>query len=126
MREPFEIVDPIESFTEARESVSAGVETSTPGRTISYQALLAGAAIVAISTLILVNTLSPRMFAPEVDDQLASDTAAQHHVLSRQPGSDLPVSQLSHRGLNLTCNRPGSFCSSELRKKGQQAENSLL
>ena len=66
MREPFEIVDPIESFTEAREAVSAGVETSTQGRTMSNQALLAGAAIFAISTLILVNTLSPRMFAPRV------------------------------------------------------------
>ena len=48
MREPFEIVDPRESFTEAREAVSAGVETSTQGRTISNQALLAGAAIFAI------------------------------------------------------------------------------
>jgi hypothetical protein len=90
MREPFEIVDPIESFTEAREAVSAGVETSTQGRTISNQALLAGAAIFAISILILVNTLSPRMFAPKVDNQLASDTASPRHALSRQPGSDPP------------------------------------
>ena len=90
MREPFEIVDPRESFTEAREAVSAGVETSTQGRTISNQALLAGAAIFAISTLILVNTLSPRMFAPKVDNQLASDTAPPRQALSRQPGSDPP------------------------------------
>ena len=90
MREPFEIVDPRESFTEAREAVSAGVETSTQGRAISNQALLAGAAIFAISTLILVNTLSPRMFAPKVDNQLASDTAPPRQALSRQPGSDPP------------------------------------
>lgn len=97
MREPFEIIDPLERFVEAREeAVSAGVGTGTWGRqTRRYKALwLAGAAIFAISTLILVNTLSPRIrgeFASGVNNQSTSDTAPQHHVSSRQPGSDPPV-----------------------------------
>jgi len=57
MPEPFEIVDPLERFVAAREeAVSAGIDTARQGRQIRpNQALwLAGAAIVAISTLILV------------------------------------------------------------------------
>lgn len=97
MPEPFEIIDPLERFVEAREeSVSAGVGTATWGRqTRPYKALwLTGAAIFAISTLILVNTLSPRIggeFASGVNNQSTSDTAPQHHLSSRQPGSDPPV-----------------------------------
>jgi hypothetical protein len=93
MPEPFEIIDPLERFVEAREeAVSAGVETATQDRqSRPKQALwLAGVAIFAISALILVNTLSPRIggeFASEVNNQSASDTAPQHAVLS-QPGSD--------------------------------------
>ena len=82
MSEPFEIVDPVERFLDARKSVAAGVENPRQGRQIRpNQALwLAGAAVFAISTLILVDVLSP----PE----LASDTPSQHQASSRQPGSD--------------------------------------
>jgi hypothetical protein len=95
MPEPFEIIDPLERFVEAREdAVSAGVGTATWGhQTRPYKALwLAGAAIFAISTLILVNTLSPRIggeFASGVNNQSASATAP--HLSSRQPGSVPPV-----------------------------------
>jgi hypothetical protein len=97
MPEPFEIIDPLERFVEAREeAVSAGVRTATRGhQTKPYKALwLAGAAIFAISTLILVNTLSPRIggkFDSGVNNQSTSDTAPQYHVTSRQSGSDPPV-----------------------------------
>jgi hypothetical protein len=82
MSEPFEIVDPVERFLDARKSVAAGFENPRQGRQIKpNQALwLAGAAVFAISTLILVDALTP----PE----LASDTPSQHQVSSRQPGSD--------------------------------------
>ena len=61
MPEPFEIIDPLERFVEAREeAVSAGVGTATGGRqNRPYKPLWFAAAIFAISTLILVNTLSP-------------------------------------------------------------------
>jgi hypothetical protein len=97
MREPFEIIDPTERFREAKEEeVSAGVGTATRSRqTRPSKALwLAGAAIFAIGTLILVNSLSPRIgrdFDPGVNNQSNSDTAAQPLVSSRQPASDLPV-----------------------------------
>ena len=115
MREPFEIVDPIESFTEAREAVSAGVETSIPGRTMSYQALLAGVAIVAISALIFVNTLSPRMFAPKVDDQLASDMAVST-TCYRASLAAIWLSQLPTAGSICTCNRPGTSAAQSSEK----------
>jgi len=94
MREPFEIIDPIERFVEASEQEgSASVAIATQGRqNRPYKALwLAGAAILAISTLILVNTLSPRTggeVASGMNNQLASDPAPQNHVSSRQPDSD--------------------------------------
>jgi len=138
MREPFEIVDPIESFKEAREAVSARIETANQGRSISYQALLAGAAIFAISTLILVNTLSPRIggeFASQVKNQLTSDTAPQHHALSRQAGSDPPDLPVAPpRAQSVHAIDPGATQSSESQvqtsqrlataNSGQQAENS--
>jgi Bacterial SH3 domain len=80
MSEPFEIIDPVERFLDARKSVAAGLENPRHGRQIRpNQALwLAGAAVFAISTLILV----------DVPPELASDTPSQHQVSSRQPGSD--------------------------------------
>jgi hypothetical protein len=55
MSEPFEIVDPVERFLDARKSVATGFENPRQGRPIRRnQALwLAGAAVFAISTLIL-------------------------------------------------------------------------
>jgi SH3-like domain-containing protein len=96
MPESFEIVDPLERFVDAREeAVSAGIEIARQGRQIRpNQAWLAGAAVFAISTLILVDALSPRIggeLASGVNNQSASDTAPQHHVSSRQPGSDPPA-----------------------------------
>lgn len=93
MSEPFEIVDPVERFLDARESVAAGFEKPGQGRQIRPNPVLwlAGAAVFAISTLILVEALSPGIegaFASRPNKQLASDTALQHHVSSRQPGSD--------------------------------------
>jgi len=91
MSEPFEFVDPLEGFVEAREVVSAGIETARQGsQTRTHQTLwLVGAAVFAISTLILVDSISPRM-GGEFASESASDTPPQHHMSSRQPGSDLP------------------------------------
>lgn len=94
MRELFDIIDPMERFAEARdEAVSDGVESATQGRRISpNQALwLAGTAIFAISTLILMSTLSTRIegeFASRVNNESGSDTAPQHYVSSREPASN--------------------------------------
>jgi hypothetical protein len=94
MPEPFEIVDPLERFVEAREeAVSAVIETARQGRQIRPNQVLwlAGAAVFAISTLILMDALRPRVegaFAPRLNEQLASDTAFRYHVSSRQLGSD--------------------------------------
>ena len=94
MSEPFEFVDPLEGFVEAREVVSAGIETARQGsQTRTHQTLwLVGAAVLAISTLIFVDALSPRIgreFASKVNNRSASDTAPQHQLLS--PGSDPPA-----------------------------------
>lgn len=92
MPEPFEIVDPLERFVEAREeAVSASIETARRGRQIGPNQALwsAGAAVFAISTLILVDALSPRIGGKFIS--LASNTAPQNHVSSRQPGSDPPA-----------------------------------
>ena len=92
MSEPFEIVEPVERFLDARKSVAAGFENPRQGRQIRRnQALWLAGAAVAISTLILVDVLSP----PE----LASDTPSQHQVSSRQPGSD-PLAVPAAPGLN--------------------------
>ena len=93
MPEPFEIIDPLERFVEAREAVAPGTEPTRQGWQIrTNQALwLAGAAVFAISTLILVNTLSPRIggeFASQLHKQSAPDTASQPHVSSPAPPSD--------------------------------------
>jgi hypothetical protein len=75
MPEPFEIVDPLERFVEAREeAVSAGIETARQGRQIRPNQVLwlAGGAVFAISTLILVDALRPRVegtFAPRLNEQ---------------------------------------------------------
>jgi hypothetical protein len=93
MSETFDIVDPVEKFVEAREAVALSTETAGQGRhtRMNQALLLAGAALFAISTLILVHTFSPREggeFASGVNEQSASDTTPQHHVSSRQLGSD--------------------------------------
>src|SRR5690349_523065 len=63
MPETFEIIDPLERFMEAREdAVSAGVGIATGSR--PHKALwLAGAAMFAISTLILVKNPQRGEFA---------------------------------------------------------------
>jgi len=87
----------MERFAEARdEAVSDGVESATQGRRVSpNQALwLAGTAIFAISTLILMSTLSPRIggeFASRVNNGSGSDTAPQYYVSSRQQASNPPA-----------------------------------
>jgi hypothetical protein len=96
MSETFDIVDPVEKFLEAREAVALSTETAGQGRQtrMNQALLLAGTALFAISTLILVHTLSPRErgeFASGVNEQSASDATPQHHVSSRQPGSDAPA-----------------------------------
>jgi len=94
MPEPFEIIDPLERFAEAREElVSDGIRTARQGRqTRPNQALwLAVAAIFAISTLILVMTLRPRVpgeVASIVNNQAAFEMAAQRDISSRQLQSD--------------------------------------
>ena len=61
MPETFEIIDPLERFVEAREEAVSGVGIAIGSR--PHKALwLAGAAMFAISTMILVNTFNPRMW----------------------------------------------------------------
>jgi hypothetical protein len=86
MSETFEIIDPVEKFVEAREAVSGGIESARRGRSIrTNRALwLAGAAVFAISTLILVHTLSPRVgdaLASRLNKQSASDTGSDPQAL---------------------------------------------
>jgi hypothetical protein len=86
MSETFEIIDPVEKFVEAREAVSGGIESARQGRaTRTNQALwLAGTAVFAISTLILVHTLSPRVgdaLASKLNKQSAADTGSEPHAL---------------------------------------------
>jgi hypothetical protein len=92
MSEPFEIIDPVERFLDARESVAAGFENPRQGRQIRRnQALWLAGAAVAISALILVDVLSPPVegtFPSRLNKQLASEPPSQHQVSSRQPGSD--------------------------------------
>jgi len=96
MPEPFEIIDPVERFVAAREGLCPGTEPTRQGWQIRTNPALwlVGVAIFAISTLILVYTLSPRIggeFASGGNNQSASDKAPQHHVSSPQPGSDPPA-----------------------------------
>ena len=91
MPEPFEIVDPVERFAEARqEAVSDGLETTrSDSQTRRKQALWwGGAAIYAICALILVTILYSRAGdnAARIDN--SSDTSPPP---SRQPGSNEPA-----------------------------------
>jgi SH3 domain-containing protein len=101
MPEPFEIIDPLERFVEAR-----GIGTATGGpQERPYKAIwLAGAAIFAISTLILVNTLSPR-----IGGEFASGGQAFADCV---PSHDTPASVIEYfQKLNEPL--PERFCASE-------------
>ena len=91
MSEIFEIIDPVESFLEARqEGFGVGVE---PPRCGHNRALwLAGAAVCLITTLVLVSTLSPRIRG-ELESRLnrqSSDTVSQHPT-RQQPENSGPA-----------------------------------
>ena len=93
MPEPFEIIDPVERFVEARGAGAPDIEPTRQGWQIrANQALwLAAAGVLAISALILLNTLSPRTggeFESQLNKQLAFDMVSQHHESPRQPPSD--------------------------------------
>jgi Bacterial SH3 domain len=83
----FEIIDPLERFVEAREEgLSEDAETASQARRASPRKLfwLAGVALFAISTLILGNTISPRVAGESTSSGVPnhSDTAAQQQRTS--------------------------------------------
>ena len=92
MSEIFEIIDPVESFLEARqEGFGVGVESPRCGHNRALW--LAGAAVCLFMTLILANTLGPRIrgeFALQLNREEASDTVSEHRP--QQPeNSDLAL-----------------------------------
>ena len=83
----FELIDPLERFLEAREeALSEGVEAARQAPHAGPKKLLwlGGFALFAISTLILGNTISPRVGGESVSSGVAShsDTAAQQQHMS--------------------------------------------
>ena len=84
----YEIIDPLERFLEAREeALSEGVEAARQAPHAGPKKLLwlAGVALFAISTLILGNTISPRVGGESVSSGESvpySDTAAQQQHMS--------------------------------------------
>lgn len=83
----FEIIDPLERFVEAREeTLSEDADTASQARQARPKKLLwlAGAALFAIGTLILGNTISPRVGGESASSGVTnhSDTAFQQQQRS--------------------------------------------
>jgi hypothetical protein len=110
MSDPFEIIDPVERFAEARaEAVAPGIGTARSGRRPrTHRALwLAGAVLFATCTVILVHIVGPRLEgdpASKLSQQSVVDTSSQPPVSSRQPGGDpkalIPASSPPARGVH--------------------------
>lgn len=89
--DPFEFIDPVERFTEASAEPAAPGTVRDGWRMSTHQALwLAGAALFATCTAILVHSVSPKL-ASEPASKLSQQSAlatASHPVSSRQAGGD--------------------------------------
>jgi len=95
MPEPFQIVDPIESFVEAREeSVPGRTDTAKLGAQIKLNRALwwTGAAFFVISTLLLVNTINQRIG----DDSDAAPSSRQAASDSQPPPTVTARAQSIH------------------------------
>ena len=130
MSEPFEIVDPVERFLEAKEEgVSAGIESAKWGRQNgSNQALwLTGAAVCLITCLMLVYALSPWVrgdFSSRLNEQSGSDTVSQPQASSRQSSGDVmalvPVAPPPTRGVHAINPETSAAQSSESQVTSQK------
>ena len=83
----YEIIDPLERFLEAREeALSEGVEAARQAPHAGPKKLLwlAGVALFAISTLILGNTISPRVGGESVSSVESVSSGVPNH--SYAPG----------------------------------------
>jgi hypothetical protein len=103
MSEPFYIVDPLESFAEAREAVAADIGTHCRQTRTNRVVWLSGA-VFTICTLILLNSLSSQQgISSRPDTGSTSDKSSPDHVSSLQPGSD-PLASI--RAVPLSAHSP--------------------
>ena len=89
--DPFEFIDPVERFAEARAETAAPGTARDGWRISTHQALwLAGAALFATCTVILVHSVSPRLESEPASKLSQQSALATAHpsVSSRQAGGD--------------------------------------